>query len=52
MIESASRDREVMLERSNDMTRDRFEIHLVTLQIESGTCAVQCCGGDDTAKVF
>ena len=45
-------DREVILERSNDVIRERFNIEHITLQVESGDYAGHCGGCDNAGKVF
>ena len=45
-------DREVILERSHDAIRERFNIHHITLQVESSDYAQHCDRCDNVAKVF
>ena len=45
-------DREVILERSNDVIRERFNIQHITLQVESGNYALHCGACDNAGKVF
>ena len=45
-------DREVVLARSSDLIRERFNIRHITLQVESGDYSRLCDNCDNAGKVF